>query len=409
MFLLATKSKKEYTIYIEGGIFLKKLLLFLISLTILFSGCSSEPPLQIPESKPEPEKEEFVEPFDDLVPFANYPTEPSGYYHFFKDFAVDFPAGWYKSLNRLVQQDSTTFRYISVFDSIPFESAEKAFKKLDKEYSDCLYSENMTFGGYPAKKYITLNPDGTEKYKKYFYDYYIFLGEKAAHLQYSPGLTKSSKNEREYIEKYLDSIIKPDPDFPESTYDLSPENFLSGENDGYLDFIFGKVIGALSWQSVTGIPFSEYKGFSFAKELSSDVLINVFLSAADDLCYMYESENGNYIIPTEDFYRVLDKYFSGYDFDLNETFLDVEYIDEGKSAVLSGFIGISHINWGGYEMESVSDNGDGSLTVKYISFAVDETEETFSSTGKISERYTFIIRPSKNRCIIEKLEIEHFE
>ena len=103
MFLLATKSKKEYTIYIEGGIFLKKLLLFLISFIILFSGCSSEPPLQIPESKPEPEKEEFVEPFDDWVPFANYPTEPSGYYHFFKDFAVDFPAGWYKSLNRLVQ------------------------------------------------------------------------------------------------------------------------------------------------------------------------------------------------------------------------------------------------------------------------------------------------------------------
>ena len=111
---------------------MKKLLLFLISFIILFSGCSSEPPLQIPESKPEPEKEGFVEPFDDWVPFANYPTEPSGYYHFFKDFAVDFPAGWYKSLNRLVQQDSTTFRYISVFDSIPFESAEKAFEKLDK-------------------------------------------------------------------------------------------------------------------------------------------------------------------------------------------------------------------------------------------------------------------------------------
>ena len=391
---------------------MKKLYFVFLCFLILFSGCfASEETLQIPdfESKEKTEKEEFIEPYDNWVPFEGYPTETNGYYSFFKDFAVDFPGGWYKSLNRLVQQDSPTFRYIEVFDSLPFKSAKKAFEKLDKEYSLCLYSEEMTFGGYPAKKYITINPEGTEKYKKYFYDYYIFLDDKAVHLRYSPGRTESSKNEREYIEKYLDSIIKLNTDYPESLYDMSIENFLSGKNDKYLEFLFNNVISALNWQAITNVPLSEYKGFSSASELSSSVLLNVYFSAADKHYDMYETEDINTFIPKEDIYHVLDKYFIGYQLDLSDTFLDIEFTDGGKTAVVPGFIGIVNTHWGGSKLESISDNDDGSLTVKYISFAVDEIEGTFSSTGEVSEIYTFVIRPSENRCVIEKLEVEHLK
>ncbi len=370
---------------------MKKLFLFIICISVVFSSCGKAPE----------EKTDFYEPFsENFVYSEEFPESgPNGDYLCFSDFAVDFPAGWYKDRNGIVCQFTRSIKDVSVGETVFIKSAKSAFRKTDKEHSDAVYSEEMTFGGYPAKKYVAENPEGFDHYRKYIYEYYIAMDEKLIHLSFFPENTENLKNQREFFENSLDSITKMSTDFPESLYDMDIENFLSGKNDEYLWFLFENVISA----------FIEYEseGFSSASELSSKTLLNVYFSAAESHNAMYELKNETYSIPAKDILSVLDKYFENYKIDFDEASFGIKLSEDGKDLLSPKSLFHGYVPFGHTELESVTDNGDGSLAVKFISFDIGEKNGTFSSSGDILAKYSFSIRPEKNKCIIENLDIEY--
>ena len=376
----------------EGAIFLKKLCLLIICLALVFCSCGKNPG----------RNSDFYEPFSDSFVYSEkFPSsDPDGIYLFFPDFAVDFPAGWYKERGWISCQFTRSAGDVAVDETVSIKSAKSAFRKTDREYRNAVFSEEMTFGGYPAKKYVVENPKGFDHYRKYIYKYYIAMDEKLIHLSFFPESTESLKNQREYFEKSLDSIVKMNTSFPESLYDMDIENFLSGKNDDYLMFLFDCIICAFVE--------SDSEGFSDFSELSSETLLNVYFYAADNHSAMYEEEKGNYLIPTKDIRAVLDKYFGEYEINLESGLFGTKLSEDGKTLLSPTFIANGFVPWGGRELDSVIDNGDGTLLVKYVTYSIDEEAGPFSKTGKIEAEYSATIRPGENKCIIEKLEIKYY-
>ena len=196
-----------------------------------------------------------------------------------------------------------------------------------------------------------------------------------------------------------------DTTFPENLYDMTPESFAKRENDKYITYLY-KVLSSTNWLAVTGISYSEYFGFESAENFSSKILYNVFCTAAEDYYDFYSVSDFEVVIPTDDIFKVLDKYFYDYNLNIDEIGINFEYTEDGKHIKAPGFIGIYPSVGVFYTIESVTDNGDGTVTAVIAMEKTVEEENDIVSTGEIESKHIFNFKPEQNSCKINYYRIE---
>ena len=193
--------------------------------------------------------------------------------------------------------------------------------------------------------------------------------------------------------------------FPENLYDMTPESFANRDNDEYIKYLY-KILSSTNWPGVTGISYSEYFGFESAENFSSKILYNVFCTAAEDYYDCYHVSDFEVVIPIEDIFSVLDKYFYNYNLNTDEIGINFEYTGEGKYIKAPGFIGIYPSVGVYYDIESVTDNGDGTVTAVIAMEKTVEEGYNIVSTGEIESRHVFNFKPEQNSCKINYYRIE---
>ena len=197
--------------------------------------------------------------------------------------------------------------------------------------------------------------------------------------------------------------------YPENVYEMDIEHFVNRENDVYISYLF-RLVSSTGIQSVSNVPWHEYKGFSSGKELSSKQLLNFFFLADDYSDYYLDEENKDYLIPVSDIHTVLSKYFSEYDLDIHDHSYNFEYLEDDTVIRSLGFVGIDFIYHAGYSIDSVVDNGDGTVKITVFINGTEMTEnDEIIPTGEISEVHTMVIEPDKKSCKICSYEVEYSE
>lgn len=217
--------------------------------------------------------------------------------------------------------------------------------------------------------------------------------------------TSSSTCSNSAEEKGNEAHIYPSADttYPENQYIMDVEHFVNRDNDEYIDYLF-KVLSSTNWIDATGVYYKDYEGFSSCEEFNSQLLLNIFFTAIENNISSYEGNHLYTIIPVKDIYSVLDKYFVGYELDIHETTHKFIYF-ENETYISCAVYGFYPLFMGGYRIESINDNGDGTVTINIIVNGVEEIDNNYIPNGKDESLHTFIIEPSENSCIIHSYKI----
>ena len=216
---------------------------------------------------------------------------------------------------------------------------------------------------------------------------------------------KIPENSEEELPEKEVSYQNVDITMPEKLFDMTPESFANRDNDEYIKYLY-KILSSTNWPGVTGISPSEYSGFESAKDFSSKILYNVFCTAEEDYYDCYRVSDFEVVIPIEDIFNVLDKYFYDYNLNIDEIGINFEYTGEGKYIKAPGFIGIYPSVGVYYDIESVTDNGDGTVTAVIAMEKTVEENHNFVPTGEIESRRIFNFTPAENSCKINYYRIE---
>lgn len=228
--------------------------------------------------------------------------------------------------------------------------------------------------------------------------------EKNGGISLNESYSPSEEQDKTFPEFELEAI---DLYFPENQYVLNVENFTNHSNDEYIRYLFS-LLSSSNLKSITNIPYSDYNGFRCSTDLCSDVLFNIFFTATSDQCDSYlQEDTGKYIIPKKDIHSVLDKYFTDYDLDIHNLSYNFEYINDGEYIVSPGFDSIIQTFHGGYEITSIDDNSDGTVSISLTVNKVEEINDMFVISDQIESIHTFTIKPENNKCIILSYFIEH--
>ena len=200
-----------------------------------------------------------------------------------------------------------------------------------------------------------------------------------------------------------------DTSYPENLYVMDTAHFVSRENDVYIRYLF-KVLTSTNWPAVTDVPNGAYKGFDLGEDFSSQMLLNIFFTAAEDYSGTYiQGDSTHFVIPVEDIYAVLDKYFVNYKLDIHDVGYSFTYLEDDKYISSPGFIGIYPTVGFFYDISSVTDNGDGTVTVEILQNKVEEVGYDFLPTDECSAKHIFVIEPGENSCIVHSYKIEYTE
>lgn len=196
------------------------------------------------------------------------------------------------------------------------------------------------------------------------------------------------------------SVFKTYLYYPENLYKMDVEHFVNRENDEYIHYLF-RTISSLCVQSVSDISYFEDVSISSGTELCSKQLMNIFFKAAEKNanCY-WDEEQKCFLIPISDIYTVLGKYFFEYNLNISDTSYNFEYSEDKAMIKFPGFIGLDLIFHGGYSIESVTDNGKGTVKVIIFENGTEMVNDDIVPTGEISAIHTIIFKPTKKSCII---------
>ncbi|MGN0627373.1 MAG: hypothetical protein ACI4IT_05365 [Oscillospiraceae bacterium] len=197
-----------------------------------------------------------------------------------------------------------------------------------------------------------------------------------------------------------------DTSYPENQYVMDVEAFVSRENDEYIEFIY-ELIGARKWPaSAPSDP--TYDGFTSGNEFNSSKLFNIFFAAIDSDNYKstyYQDDKQCYVIPVSDINAVLDKYFIEYELDIHDTTANYTYLEDDKYICLPGYLSIIPPDYG-HHIDSVTDNGDGTVTVAIVEDGVAQIDDDLVYTGKDGAKVIFTLEPGDYYCHILSCRIE---
>ncbi len=115
----------------------------------------------------------------------------------------------------------------------------------------------------------------------------------------------------------------------------------------------------------------------------------------------------HYVFPVKDVYSVLDKYFVGYDLDIHDVSYNFTYLEDDKYIDSPGFVSVYPTIGFFYRIDSVTDSGDGTVTVVIFVSDVEEKNGDFVPTEKDRQKHTFVIEPGQNYCIVHSYKVEY--
>ncbi len=199
--------------------------------------------------------------------------------------------------------------------------------------------------------------------------------------------------------------------YPESEYDMSVEAFAQRENDEYIDYLY-YVVKAYNWPGVTGMYYDEDNGFELGEKFDSKILFNLFYAAVEEYYddYYIIDDNGHegMVILVSDIHAILDKYFEGYELDIHVLGENYEFLENDKYIKYpgSGLMAVVRPDRGGYRIDAVTDNGDGTVTAVIITTGIDEIDGIFVPNGKDESINKITFEPKENSCKILSYEIE---
>ncbi len=201
-------------------------------------------------------------------------------------------------------------------------------------------------------------------------------------------------------------------DYPENRYNMHIENFINRTNDKYIDYLYN-IAKATNYKSKVGID-KDYKGFDYEDlggRISSAAFFNVFAYAVEDISApYYEEDPSKATVPVGDVMKVLDKYFEVFEFYGNKTSIEsAEFIDQ-RYIEIPAETGIPYViayDRGGYRIDSVTDNGDGTVTAVIITNEAEEINNEFVPTGKDLQSHTLVFEPQASSCHIISYKVEN--
>ncbi len=195
--------------------------------------------------------------------------------------------------------------------------------------------------------------------------------------------------------------------YPEMTYDMSVEAFVNRENDYYIHYLYRMLLSS-NVKGITGLTDLEYTGFEQGNKFDDKILMNMFAISAEDISNSFIDETGNKTVISIDYINsFLGKYFDNVDFNPENWGSNFEYSEDKKSIIVAGLGSYDLPKYNVYDIDSVTDNGDGTVTVVIITKHADFIDDKFVPTGEDEQRKTIVFEPKENSCKIISYKCEN--
>ncbi len=195
--------------------------------------------------------------------------------------------------------------------------------------------------------------------------------------------------------------------YPEMTYDMSVEAFVNRENDYYIHYLYRMLLGS-NVNGITGLTDLEYRGFERGYKFDDGILMNMFALGTEDISNSFIDEaSGKTVIPINYINGFLGKYFDNVDFDPESWGKNFEYSEDKRSIVVAGLGSYDLPKYNVYNIDSVTDNGDGTVTAVIITKHADFIDDNFVPTGEDEQRKTIVFEPKEDSCKIISYKCEN--